>query len=71
LLQKAICDIDVLRHQDEVFGPMASAATCWRVLDEIGRVQLQRIAPPRDGPRYRSRNGCPTTKVTRSQRELE
>jgi hypothetical protein len=39
----AICDIDVLRHQDEVFGSVASPATCWRALDEIGPTQLRRI----------------------------
>ena len=40
---EAICDIDVLRHQDEVFGSVASPATCWRALDEIGPTQLRRI----------------------------
>ena len=37
---EAICDIDVLRHQGEVFGPVASGTTVWRALDEIGAVQL-------------------------------
>ena len=32
---EAIADIDVLRHQGEVFGQVASPATCWRALDEI------------------------------------
>lgn len=32
---EAIADIDVLRHQGEVFGLVASPATCWRALDEI------------------------------------
>ncbi|GAA1740874.1 IS1380 family transposase [Luedemannella helvata] len=40
---EAICDIDVLRHQGEVFGPVASAATCWRALDEIDEVRLRHI----------------------------
>jgi hypothetical protein len=44
---EAICDIDVLRHQDELFGPVASAATCWRALDEIGEGQLRRIGKAR------------------------
>jgi len=35
---EAICDIDVLRHQGEVFGPVASDTTVWRALDEIGAV---------------------------------
>src|SRR5437764_13362795 len=40
---EAICDIDVLRHQSEVFGPVASPATCWPALDEIGPPQLRPI----------------------------
>jgi hypothetical protein len=44
---EAICDIDVLRHQVEVFGQVASAATCWRALDEIGEVQVRRIGKAR------------------------
>src|SRR4051794_41880245 len=34
---EAICDIDVLRHQHEVFGPVASDTTVWRVPAEITR----------------------------------
>src|SRR3954462_3272961 len=41
---EAICDIDVLRQQSEVFGAVASAAICWRTLDEIDAVRLRRIA---------------------------
>ena len=50
---EAICDIDVLRHQGELFGPVASAATCWRALDEIGDAQLRRIAKARAQVRAR------------------
>jgi Transposase DDE domain group 1 len=50
---EAICDIDVLRHQGEVFGPVASAATCWRALDEIGPAQLRRIGKARAKVRAR------------------
>lgn len=50
---EAICDIDVQRHQGEVFGPVASAATCWWALDEIGEVQLRRIAQARAQVRAR------------------
>ena len=50
---EAICDIDVLRHQDEVFGPVASPATCWRALDEIGPAQLRRIGKARAKVRAR------------------
>jgi hypothetical protein len=50
---EAICDIDVLRHQGAVFGPVASPATCWRVLDEVGVSQLRRIAKARAQARAR------------------
>jgi hypothetical protein len=50
---EAICDIDVLRHQSEVFGPVASDTTVWRCLDEIGVVQLRRIAAARARVRAR------------------
>src|SRR4051812_50160443 len=50
---EAICDIDVLRHQGEVFGPVASDTTVWRMLDELGPVQLRRIAVARAKVRAR------------------
>jgi hypothetical protein len=50
---EAICDIDVLRHQDELFGPVASDTTVWRCLDEIGAAQLRRIATARAKGRSR------------------
>ncbi|MEN3616205.1 IS1380 family transposase [Plantactinospora sp. ZYX-F-223] len=50
---EAICDIDVLRHQREVFGPVASDTTVWRALDEIGATQLRRIAAARAKVRAR------------------
>jgi hypothetical protein len=50
---EAICDIDVLRHQHEVFGQVASDTTVWRALDEIGAVQLRRIAKARAKARAR------------------
>ncbi|WP_233197121.1 transposase, partial [Verrucosispora sp. ts21] len=50
---EAISDIDVLRHQREVFGPVASDTTVWRALDEIGAVQLRRIAKARAKVRAR------------------
>jgi hypothetical protein len=50
---EAIADIDVLRHQDEVFGPVASDTTVWRALDEIGAGQLRRIARARAKVRVR------------------
>lgn len=50
---ESICDIDVLRHQREVFGPVASDTTVWRALDEIGVAQLKRIAAARAKVRAR------------------
>jgi len=50
---EAIGDIDVLRHQGEVFGSVASAATCWRALDEIDTVRLARIGKARAKVRAR------------------
>jgi hypothetical protein len=63
---EAICDIDVLRHQQEVFGPVASDTTVWRALDEIGAVQLRRIAKARAKVRARMWTlfgGPPTAKA--------
>jgi hypothetical protein len=50
---EAICDIDVLRHQGDVFGAVASPATCWRALDEIGQAQLRRVGKARAKVRSR------------------
>jgi hypothetical protein len=50
---EAIADIDVLRHQVEVFGPVASDTTVWRALDEIDGVRLRRIAQARAKVRVR------------------
>src|SRR4051812_38525446 len=50
---EAIADIDVLRHQQEVFGPVASDTTVWRALDEIDEVRLRRIAAARAKVRTR------------------
>lgn len=50
---EAIADIDVLRHQQEVFGAVASPATCWRVLDQIGPAAARRIAKARASARAR------------------
>jgi hypothetical protein len=63
---EAICDIEVLRHQGEVFGPVASPSTCWRALDAIGPAQLRRIARARAQvrARVRTRSRCATTSGT-------
>jgi hypothetical protein len=44
---EAIADIDVLRHQAQVLGPVASAPTVWRALDEITGARLTKIATAR------------------------
>jgi len=44
---EAIADIDVLRHQSQVLGKVASAPTVWRALDEITPVRLKKIATAR------------------------
>ncbi len=40
---EAIAVIDVLRHQSEVLGPVASAPTVWRALDELTPAASRRI----------------------------
>jgi hypothetical protein len=50
---EAIADIDVLRHQQEVFGLVASDTTVWRMLDELDEVRLRRIAAARAKVRAR------------------
>jgi hypothetical protein len=50
---EAIADIDVLRHQPDLFGPVASDTTVWRCLDEIDAVRLRRIAAARAKVRAR------------------
>lgn len=44
---EAIADIDVLRHQSSVLGPVASPPTVWRTLDEITPARLRKIATAR------------------------
>lgn len=40
---EAIADIDVLRHQEQVLGPVASAPTVWRALAELTPARLDKI----------------------------
>jgi Transposase DDE domain group 1 len=44
---EAIADIDVLRHQGQVLGPVASAPTVWRALDELTPARLRRVQTAR------------------------
>jgi hypothetical protein len=44
---EAIADIDVLRHQAGVLGPVASPPTVWRTLDAVTPGRLRKIATAR------------------------
>jgi len=44
---ESIADIDVLRHQASVVGPVASPPTVWRTLDEVTPGRLKKIAVAR------------------------
>jgi hypothetical protein len=44
---EAIADIDILRHQAGVLGPVASPPTVWRVLDEATPAALKRAEEAR------------------------
>lgn len=44
---EAISDIAVLRHQEGVLGPVASAPTVWRTLDEVTPGRMKKIAASR------------------------
>ncbi len=50
---EAIADIDVLRHQAGVLGPVASPPTVWRTLDEVTASRLKKIATARAKTRRR------------------
>jgi hypothetical protein len=44
---EAIADIDTLRHQDQVLGPVASPPTVWRALAELTPARLRRVEKAR------------------------
>ena len=44
---RTISDLAVLRDQRALFGPVASTATAWRVLDKIGPAMLNRLRAAR------------------------
>jgi len=48
---EAIADLAVLRQQPRLFGPVASDATAWRVLDSIDEPALARLRAARAGAR--------------------
>jgi hypothetical protein len=51
---EAISDLSVLRDQPDLFGPVASTATAWRVLDSIDQVLLDRMRHARAVARERA-----------------
>ena len=50
---EAISDINVLRHQSQVLGPVASAPTVWRTLDQLTPARLGKIQSARARTRRR------------------
>jgi hypothetical protein len=64
---EAIADIDILRHQRDVLGAVASAPTAWRCLDELTQASLARIEKARATTRARVWSlipgGLPASKV--------
>ncbi len=67
---EAISDIEVLRHQAAVLGPVASAPTVWRALDELTPAALKRVQTARARVRRHvwarlanSEAGLPVSKV--------
>jgi hypothetical protein len=66
---EAIADIDVLRHQAEVLGRVASPPTVWRALDEVTPAAAKRIDRARAKVRahvwsqLENRDGLPASKV--------
>ena len=51
---EAISDLAVLRDQPDLFGPVASTATAWRVLDRIDQALLDRMRQARAAARERA-----------------
>ena len=50
---EAIADIDTLRHQAQVLGPVASPSTVWRALAELTPARLRRVEQARARVRRR------------------
>ena len=67
---EAISDLGVLRHQPALFGPVASDATAWRVLDGLDAAALSRLRQARAAAREvawaqmgETRGGIPASKA--------
>ena len=50
----AISGISVLRDREELFGPVASMPTAWRVLDRVDAAHLPRVRQTRAAARARA-----------------
>lgn len=64
---EAIGDIDVLRHQGQVLGAVASAPTVWRALDELTPAALGRVEVARARVRrhvWSQLDAIPASRVT-------
>src|SRR5690349_23736206 len=55
---EAISDLSVLRHQPQLFGPVASTATAWRVLQGVDNDGLDRLRTARVLARERAWLAC-------------
>lgn len=66
---EAISDINVLRHQSQVLGPVASAPTVWRTLDQLtparlGKIQIARARTRRHvWSQLKAAGGIPASRV--------
>ncbi len=66
---EAISDINVLRHQTQILGPVASAPTVWRALDEVTPASRKKITTARARvrrhvwSRLAASGGVPASKV--------
>lgn len=71
---EAIGDIDVLRHQASVLGPVASPPTVWRTLDEMTPARLGRVQTARAQVRRhvwsQLPGGVPASKVAGTSLDL-
>lgn len=62
---EAIADIDVLRHQGQVLGAVASPPTVWRALDELTPAALGRVEVVRARVRRHVWSQLPTIPVSK------
>jgi hypothetical protein len=63
---EAIADIEVLRHQGEVLGPVAAPATVWRALDAVDPAALVKVARARAKVRRYVWSRLPTLPASRA-----